>query len=310
MKTLKSFVTITSSLLLCLSVSATAFATPKNVGFDDVTAKKELAAKYANKFRPLSRSELDKRTDNVQHLLNELAVDVATGDKTIDEANHTLEAVDVYALKVPSDDGGLLSPFSVGSTDVTMNSVWITYDAQTRRWNASGGGYWNGTAWFTDNPGGWWGTKGETKNVGGLDSVGITYYNSSGYGTTSVVSSLGYVTDHNGWSVDLNNPSHGDGKNGVAFDFQDQMKLKSISGITPKASDFTYLGEGFAATITYDSGFSNYHGKARSMYAHTWSNTSINSIGFSGGAGNFGVTVSWANEGHSWLVFNNSDTSF
>ncbi|WP_042200864.1 hypothetical protein [Paenibacillus camerounensis] len=103
-----------------------------------------------------------------------------------------------------------------------MNNAWVTFDSHTNRWNVTGGGYWNDTAWFNDNPGSWWGTKGETKNVGGLDSVGITYYNTNGgYGSTSVISSLGYVTDHDGWTQDLINPSHGDGKLGVAFDFQD-----------------------------------------------------------------------------------------
>ena len=190
-----------------------------------------------------------------------------------------------------------------------MNSVWITYDATTSRWNVTGGGYWKNTNWWGDRPGGWWGYSGETKNVGGVDSVGITYYNTSGTYNTAVISSMGYATDQNGWSEYMYNPSHGNGRYGVAFDFQDKIKLKNVCGVC-YASDSTYFGSGFSASVTYDSNFSNYNGYARTMYAHTWSDTTINSIGFSGGGSNFGVTVSWSSSSNRFAIFNGSDTTF
>lgn len=88
-------------------------------------------------------------------------------------------------------------------TDITLNSVWITYDSTTFRWNVTGGGYWANTNWYADGwTGLWTGYSGETKNQGGVDSVGITYYR-------------------------MYNPSHGDGRYGVAFDYQDKLKMKN-----------------------------------------------------------------------------------
>ncbi|WP_199624635.1 hypothetical protein [Paenibacillus alkalitolerans] len=294
-------------LLLSQSVFAQQESQPE---FDSVKAKKELAEKYADKMKKdLSAEELENRTRDVQRILNELAADVAAGKTTEKEAKIKLEKMDVYMLDVPKKKENEEVSILSSGTDITMNSVWITYDSATARWTVTGGGYWKNTNWWNDRPGGWWGYAGETKNMGGVDSVGITYYNTGGTYNTSVVSSLGYVTDHNGWSDYMENPSHGDGRYGVAFDFQDKMRLKNACGVCV-VGDYTYYGSGFSASVTYNSNFVNYNGYARSMYAHTWNTTTINSIGFNGSGTGFGVTFGWSSESNKFPIFNGSDTTF
>jgi hypothetical protein len=309
------------ALLFCfamfLLLSQTVFAQQNysqdpQLGYDSVKEKKALAEKHADKKKVgLSEEELNNRTRDVQKILNELAAGVAAEKLTKEEAKLRLEKMEVYMLEEPKKkEKNDVSILSTG-TDITMNSVWITYDATTSRWNVSGGGYWKNTNWFSDKPGGWWGYNGETKNMGGVDSVGITYYNTSGTYNTSVISSLGYVTDHNGWSEYMYNPSHGDGRYGIAFDYQDKMKLVSSNYVCAcDAKDFVYFGSGFSASITYNSNFSNYNGYARTMYAHTWNTTTINSIGFSGGSSNFGANISWSSNTNRFPIFNGSDTTF
>lgn len=296
-------------LAMCLLLVQTVTAQGSNDEAYDVTiAKQALAAKHVDKrVYGLSKEEMDKRTKEVERTLNVMIAEVAAGKKTERELKTTLEKMGVYMLETQEEDSTNATISSV-STNIHLNKVVITYDSVTARWSVAGGGYWTNDDWFADTPFSWL-YVGQVQDIGGYDSVGITFYNTSGIYNTRVVSSLGYVTDHDGWSDWLYNVSHGDGSLGVAFDYQD--KAKSISHcLICTSQHFTYYGKGFSATVTYDSNFANYNGYARTMYAHTWKSTSINSIGFSGGGGQFGVTVGWVNEAHNFLIFNGADTSF
>lgn len=154
---------------------------------------------------------------------------------------------------------------------------------------------------------------GDSKNVGGYDSVGITYYNTSGTCNATVKKSLGYWHDGGDSSMQSSSPSHGGGRLGVAFDYQDKVTVTSVNFLTG-AYSYKYLGAGFAATITYDSKFVNWNGKARTFNAHTWNTTDISSIGFNGGGGTggatFGVDIAFSSTSNSFKAFNSADTSF
>lgn len=116
---------------------------------------------------------------------------------------------------------------------------------------------------------------------------------------------MGYWHDNDGHSFESRSVSWGNGKLGVAFDFQDKARIQR-DGV-PIA---TYIGWGFAASVTYDSKFVNYNGNARTVYAHTWDTTSINSISFSGGAANYGASVSFDKSSNRWPAYNDRDTVF
>ena len=105
-----------------------------------------------------------------------------------------MEKYQVYKLDVPisQTDASIMS----APNDLICNGVNIYYDAQASEWIVSGGGWWQNTRWVGDVDGLMLGYLGETKNVGGFDSVGITYNNTNGsYTGVRVVSSMGYITD-------------------------------------------------------------------------------------------------------------------
>ncbi|SFD59624.1 hypothetical protein [Bacillus sp. UNCCL81] len=301
---------VTTSMILGLSLfSNSAFAaekSPEPKKFDIVKAKHDLANKYANHFKVnLSKDELDTRTKMVQYKLSKLA----SSEITQEELKAELRKDEIYLLEVPDSTPKTITILSSQGSDITMNAPWITYDSVTKRWDVTGGGYWKNTHWFNDITNAWVGYVGETKNVGGYDSVGVTYYNTSGTYNTSVLSSYGTWNDGNGWSSSTSNPSHGNGKYGVAFDYQDKIKLVDILGLIGP-EDATYLGHGFSAGVQYDSNFANYNGKARTFYVHTWSNASISSITLGVSGKTFGADIQITNSANSFTIYNGSDASF
>jgi len=89
----------------------------------------------------------------------------------------------------------------------------------------------------------------------------------------------------------------------------DVIKLKKVEEWVDPA-DTTYLGDGFAASITYDYNFVNYNGYARTFYVHTWQTAQISSITFGGSGTTFGVNISITNSQYSFKAFNGSDATF
>jgi hypothetical protein len=302
---------LSMTLLFGQSVMASNDKAPEKEKFDIVAAKHQLAEKHIQKLdKNLGTKEKEKRIGTIQEKLNSLAA----GETTKDKAKSELEKLGVYMLDVPEEEPSTsYSTLSQGS-DITMNNVWITYDSSTGNWQVTGGGYWNNKQWFGDLGFTWWaGYTGETKNMPGYDSVGIAYFNTSGTYNATVLSSQGYWTDHNGWSGSSTSPSHGDGKMGVAFDWQDKVKLTywpiGVIGVVT-SSDCSYLGNGFSTTITYSSNFADFNGFARTFYVHTWNSTNISKMNFGISGKTFGVDIEYSSSSNRFMIFNNSDTAF
>ncbi len=113
-------------------------------------------------------------------------------------------------------------------------------------------------------------------------------------------------TNQDGWSDESSNPSNGDGETGVGFQYQDEARVEAISGSTVY---YSYLGRGFAATLTYNSDFSDFNGKARTAYAHTWDDVYISSVSYNVSSSP-GFSVGFANGPEGWAISNGSDTLF
>ena len=92
-------------------------------------------------------------------------------------------------------------------------------------------------------------------------------------------------------------------KKGVAFEYQD---YKTVTKLNTWDHEYTYMGHGFSAQAIYNKTFEKYHGKARSYYAHTWSNTNITSISVSSS----GFSTSWSHSTNRWAIYNNSEQTF
>lgn len=142
-------------------------------------------------------------------------------------------------------------------------------------------------------------------DVGGADAFGITYYNTSGTYNTAVKSSSFVASSGNGWVKNSGSPSHGNGKLGVAFEFQDQARL-----LTACCDNFEFLGNNMSIVMTYDSNFSNFHGYARTFYTHTWDKAGITSINFGASSSSYGVNVVVSNTSYGWTIYNGSDATF
>lgn len=71
-----------------------------------------------------------------------------------------------------------------------------------------------------------------------------------------------------------------------------------------------YLGKYFSVTIRYSSEFADYDGYARSFYIHTWKDSYIEDITFTGSRNDLGVSISIRYEDQAFKIFNNSDTPF
>jgi hypothetical protein len=272
--------------------------------FNIVDAKQELINKHSNNYKKMSTEVSQARAKEIDEKLLKLIAE----NKTKKEIDSAMSVYKVYRLDVPSSE--VMSPLSVPS-DAKCNAVSIYYDSAQNQWVVSGGGWWQNSNWFNDRNWMWFPYTGETHNVGGLDSVGIAYNNTSGTYNASVISSMGYMTDQSGWGEYSYSPSHGDGSLGVAFDFQDKQKyIKSPINPIIYASDVTYFGKGYSALIRYNSNFSSYNGNARAFYAHTWNSCNISGLTFGYGSGfTFGVNITFS-DANGWKIFNNSDTPF
>lgn len=226
---------------------------------------------------------------------------IETTATNIDTAYEILENYlnenNVYIYSCETSDVNINNSRSAGSTDIQMNKVIISYNSNNNTWSVTGGGYWITTAYLDDAP-----TPSVytgAKNVGGMDAVGFVLLNTSGTLPT-LVSSSGYVHDGNGSSLTLTNPSTADSSTGIVFEYQDQVYYSD------NLQETLYLGYGFAAQAIYTSNFSEYNGRARSYYAHTWNDCSITSIGIDA----TGFSASWSHDGYGWNIHNNSDTVF
>ncbi|WP_212958887.1 hypothetical protein [Paenibacillus albilobatus] len=303
------------SLTAVLSIQATsAFAAVTNdnddasiVSYDilndsDVNAKQALAFKFSNEFNPnLSEDQKKELRSELGSILAEL-VSQGASEETIDKE---IQKYNAHVLFQPqTNEDQVVSPMSQGS-DIQMNKPTIVYSATSKEWIVTGGGYWKTENWKNDVPGVWLPITGETKNIGGRDSVGITFFNKSGTYNAKVLSSSGYLMNGRGQEIKNDNPTYGNGNVGVAFEIQDYAKLADAG-----TADVYYMGHNFAAQIVYDENFKNLHGNARTFYVHTWDNSSINNIQMGASGGTFGVTFSIANESKSFKIFNNADASF
>ncbi len=203
--------------------------------------------------------------------------------------------------------------FSEGTTvetlsepaNVTLSNVVTSYNDNTGDWSLISGGTWNNLDAIKKDAGTWLFAVGSTKNIGGYDAVGMVIYNTSGK-TPTLKSSFATINDGTTTKT-LYNPSAYDTNRGIAFQYQDVITVTRSYLVT---YDFTYMGKGFSSVMRFGSDFVNWNGKARTFYAHTWSDTTINQIAFSVGTSSANFNVSWSENNNHMDIYSNADTSF
>ncbi|MBI9010356.1 MAG: hypothetical protein JEZ05_10060 [Tenericutes bacterium] len=281
--------------------------------FDIVSAKLELMSKYKDMKKNISISEDIEREQEIYSIMSSDSLNQIEKKEKLGEMN-------VVYLDVP------YSKLSSDSSDVTITPVVIYYDYTTGSWYLVGSGYWNSDEYCIDADGsgtcdnsgnyaglyGLFAQEGDIDNIGGRDSVGIYLQDTStppanlalvsGYGKfynydeTESIASYNYTRDINPSSL------------GAVYTFQDYLKVTEASYFlwALKSIDETYVAKKFTSVLRYNYDFANYSGNAVCIYAHSWDNTGINSIGL----GLYSISISWISVGDGWSAQSSSDTHF
>ena len=207
------------------------------------------------------------------------------------EAKSSYEILEEYlnanGAYIYNMESSALESYAVGSTDVNMRTVLMVYDSVDNKWLVTGGGHWKNANYLEGIPK--ISVYTGAKNIGGFDAVGFEFVDTSGTIPT-LLSSSGYIHDGNGNGTILYNPSNGNSKHGVVFQYQDEAYYSSnLKGIG-------YMGYGFSAQGIYNDDFEYYNGCAKSYYAHTGKNGSIESFDINAD----GFKAVWRNSTDGW----------
>lgn len=220
---------------------------------------------------------------------------------TAGEEQVQLEAqLNTAGIYIYSDGPKTLLAPAPGSSCVTLSNVVCSYDRSTGDWTLAAGGHWNDRTYMTAD------TEKRTSagaavQVGGRDSIGIVIRSPSGT-LPPLKASLSAAYDEQGGFKITRNPSTGDTKAGIAFQYQDTVT---------KGADGTlrYMGYGYGAVMRFGSDFADWSGYAQGVYCHTWSGTAIDCSGFDRDHP-LGLRISWSEQADSFEAYSPGETKF
>ena len=281
--------------------------------YNFVDAKMNLVNTYYGLQQNFTDEEDILREQNIHSLLADIRL--SSEEKILKLNSMGLVMLDIPYAKLNSD-----------SSDVTIGTVSIYFDYYSNSWYLSGYGYWNNDAYCDDADGsdncdsiwrtageyGIWNGIGEKDNIGGRDSVGIYLQDTStapvglslisGYGKFYNYDESKNIYSYN-YTRDINPSSYG-----AVYTFQDYLEITDATYFLGMLTsiDETYVAKKFYSSLRYSSQFSTYSGNAVVIYAHTWDETDINSIGL----GKDSFSVSWDTTGDGWSAQSTSDTPF
>ncbi|HKD98982.1 MAG TPA: hypothetical protein VKB69_15500 [Micromonosporaceae bacterium] len=190
-----------------------------------------------------------------------------------------------------------LSLAATSSADVTWTLLTINYDNVTGWYYAYADWKWNNSHYSSEVS---LGCQINGAADGKLDGVGIRLsggqyeikpdgYDATAWGNPSLDS---YINDYGTWSMAQSTVS----QYGVGFTGQDNVrKMENSSNACPGSYDITTWGGSIVL------GFQRLNGSCANTqvfgdYVHTWSTTSVSSIG----ASITGFSIGWVSAGHSW----------
>lgn len=219
------------------------------------------------------------------------------------------EKLNAAGIYIYSDGGqNQIAPLSEPA-DVSLGNVMCYYNSNNGEWTLNGSGHWLDVMTIDREDMGLSAMiSGVPYNIGGTDAVGIVLYDVSGV-TPRLKESYAIVNDGSGNSKTISNPSGYDTKQGVGFEYQDQVTATWDSN--GNIETYKYMGKTFCSVMRFDSDFANWDGNARVFYSHTWKSTSISSISFSMNSNQqFGLNITWTSTSNKFLCYSNSDTRF
>jgi len=203
-----------------------------------------------------------------------------------------------------------ISPMSTTSSDVSLTTPFMVYDAVNKRYEIWGGFHFsNDNAWWQEARN-WFGYANPTGNIGKADTVGINldggtngaalvsfsmqpiYADAPGNfdGGNSGTYSAPAVTNRVG---NLSSDS------GAMFLYQDKCVSFGLGsdGYAKYANNF---GAG-AVRLVYSSAFAQASGNASTYYAHTWDNAEVTGVTLNSD-GSFSISITNSNKSTGTLI--------
>lgn len=285
---MKQIVKKLSTFVLVIGILTTSFSfvvSAESFSSEPVLTKEQFANLHASEYK----AEFENSTENAaryQFISEYFASPTSTSDfmtaspksSDLTVADEKLNELGFYIYS--HEDLSITTMSSSG--DIQFSNITVLYDSSNGTWAIVGGGYWISTNWLVDAGEPWFES---TKDVGGLDAIGLIITNLSTSSDVDFIpiNSYGYIHNGIGGSRYLYNRSTPNYEDGVMFTYQDYIFKENGT-----FSEYKYMGQGFSATMIYDnSTFTQYDGRVAVEYVHTWDETTIEGVSL--GIDSFGI---------------------
>lgn len=288
---MKKILPIILSIILVCGVTSSALAKEKTV---DTTTESIPSIHMTSKDKISFAAEKDilynatvrtkgKQTDS-QKTIDDLLFEISFANEVQKDA--LLQQLSNYGVYLYNNVTTPLSVLSSDNGDVKLSTVSIYYSSSSNSWIVSTSGYWLNNNWLT---------AGLVGDKGDKDCFGVSFINTSNYGSTSITGKSAYITDQNSAKTkSTSNTSTISGQDGFAFELQDYTYNTS--------SGTMYVGYKWYGACTYSSNFANFNGTAVPFYIHTYDEAYISSLTLGVDTSSAGISVTIVNRNSSFTA--------
>jgi hypothetical protein len=263
-----------------------------------VLAKQELARQHLSEFKEQSIEQKEKQSETFWEILDNR--ELSQNDREV-----LLNAIGYYTFE---NEQPLFESYS-NSGNVYLSDVSVYYNVISMTWTLTGAGFWYHSSYW-DDANIVWPSVGKIYDVGkSSDAVGIllhdTYGNSNG---VSLVDGFGRFSNGTDKRTEYNRFTGVTSSNGAVYKVRDTDYVHEVNTFlgVPTSWKFYYNANDFNVSVTFNSNFTNYHGNAVFMYAHTWNDAELNSITI----GKDSIGIGWSNGGNRWDIMSHVDMPF
>lgn len=252
----------------------------------------EMADKYRN-VKLLEGDQLVSHNMKVDDVLNNVYLSDSQKEKL-------LIKLGVYNIDSVKNTTELAAS---SNNDVKLNRPTIKYDSKAKQYIITGRGQWLRHTYEVPKWSWWYPKVGSTKNIGGVDAIGISLSNTSGKTKGLALKSGQGKFDNGSAKKTVTTLSTSNDNYGGGYKVQDFIKFTKVDNYILWANTrYNYNAYYMQCTLRYNKAFSNYNGNAKLFYAHTWNSANISSIGVS----KSGPSVSVSKTSNAWKGYSYS----
>jgi hypothetical protein len=260
---------------------------PEGISIDiDSEELKAIAAKYAD-IEQLTGDELIAHDLKVNAILNNRELSPA-------QKEDALSLLGVYPV---SSSENTVQFAASAPGNVSLGKPSISYDSSSKQYIITAYGNWTSHKYEVPTWTWWYPSVGSTKNIGGLDGIGISLSNTSGT-TSGLAINSGYGYFHNGTATQkVTTMSSNSDLYGAGYKVQDFIKFTKVDNyVFWVNTTYLYNAYNMDCVLKYNAKFEGYNGSAKLFYGHTWDSTNITSIGVN----KTGASIGWSTTSNHW----------